>query len=153
MTRSPIASRPSEERSWPIDPRSVTVAIETWNVREKSWEVFAQCVESLKAQTYPFRQCEILVSLDRHDHREAKWIRKLLPEAKLVWLRGATYYRSKNLALQAAHGEFIVLADCDVSYEPRWLESLLAAFRPGIGSGGRLHTLPAWLPFQKLGRE
>ena len=89
-------------------------------------------MESLKAQTYPFRECEILITLDRCDQRRAEWILELLPEARLLWLRGSTYFRSKNLALRAARGEFIVLVDSDLYFEPHWLRSLLSAFQPGI---------------------
>ncbi len=118
----------------PVSPEQVTIAVEGWNAADlKSQELFETSLRSLLGQTFPLRRCEILVIVDAAlDPAQTSWIRGLLPEAHLLRLSGATYYRSKNLALESTRGDYLVFSDSDVVYEPQWLETMLAAFRPGV---------------------
>lgn len=117
-----------------VDPSSVTVAIEGWNAMDlQSRRAFEQSLASLRDQTFPIEKCEVLVVLEAESAPdEIPWIREYLPHAKIFTLPGATYYRSKNLALKAAKAEYLVFADSDVVYEPQWLGALLGSFRPGV---------------------
>jgi hypothetical protein len=112
----------------------VTLAIEGWNAEDlQSRALFERSLLSLAKQTYPVAACEVIVLMDAAEaDAQSEWVRGLWPGARVVGVPGMTYYRSKNAALREAGGEFLVLADSDVAYEPDWLESLLAAFRPGI---------------------
>jgi glycosyltransferase involved in cell wall biosynthesis len=131
MKNSPHGVKPLDSS---IRPEEVTLAIEGWNASDlDSRQVFEQSLRSLLDQTFPVRRSEVFITVDASaDPAESAWIKDLLPESQILELPGSTYYRSKNLAIESAHGEYLVFADSDLIYEPQWLESLLAAFQPGI---------------------
>jgi glycosyltransferase involved in cell wall biosynthesis len=54
-----------------------------------------------------------------------------LPTATFIRVNGATYFRSKNRAIQEAKGEALVFADSDVVYSKEWLESMLRCLENG----------------------
>jgi glycosyltransferase involved in cell wall biosynthesis len=119
---------------WPISPHEVTVAIEGWNAQDlDSRLVFERSLRSLAAQTYPLRDCQVLIIVDDSvGESEGAWIMDELPGASILRLRDATYFRSKNLAMKAAKGSVLAFADSDVRYSPPWLELLLGSFKPGV---------------------
>jgi len=136
-----VANKPEEESAarrdpakGPISPHEVTVAIEGWNAQDlHSRLIFERSLRSLAAQTYPLRDCQVLIIVDDSvAETDSAWILEELPGASILRLRDATYFRSKNLAMKAAKGEFLVFADSDVRYSPQWLELMLGCFKPGV---------------------
>jgi glycosyltransferase involved in cell wall biosynthesis len=118
----------------PIEPERVTVAVEGWNAEDlESRALFQRSIESLRRQTYPIDRCEVCILVDSGDVAgQSARVAEMLPRSRVLGVNDETYYRAKNAAMRAAHGEFLVFADSDVAYEPEWLASLLACFRPGI---------------------
>ena len=129
-----VAQSTSRDASaWPVDPGRVTLAIEGWNATNlQRRDVFHRALNSLREQTYPVPDCEILVIVDANAPEDFQWIEDALPGARILHLDGFTYYRCKNLAMRQANGDYLVLADSDVEYEPQWLEHLLGAFAPDV---------------------
>jgi glycosyltransferase involved in cell wall biosynthesis len=132
--RPKSALRGVEPSDTPIQPEQVSLAIEGWNAAElASQEIFEGSLRSLLGQTFPIQDCEILVIVDAAlEPGATSWIQDLLPKARILQLTGATYFRSKNLAIESARRAYLVFADSDVVYEPRWLASMLASLRPGV---------------------
>lgn len=114
-------------------PDKVTLAIEGWNASDlHSRQVFEQCLHSLAGQSYPVHGCQVLVILeDSIPVGEASWMTTYLPTASFVGIMAATYFRSKNRAIQEAKGEVLVFADSDVVYSKEWLESMLRCLESG----------------------
>lgn len=117
----------------PLPPERVTIAIEGWNAQDlDSRAVFERSLRSILDQTYPIHDCQILVLLDAAaTEEETAWARQRLPKAEIVRIEGATYYRSKNQAMQTATGDILVFADSDVRYSGEWLEHMLGCVRAG----------------------
>ena len=117
-----------------IPPSQVTVAVEGWNADNlESRALFVRSLQSLRQQTYPVAQCQVLVLVDATDvARQAEWIGDELPGAKIIGIASETYYRAKNASMSAARGQYLVFADSDVSYAPTWLAAMLSSFRPGV---------------------
>src|SRR5215813_3977231 len=97
---------PYNQATLSIAPAQVTVAIEGWNATDlQSGEIFERTLRSIIAQIYPIRKCELIIIMDASlDPNGYVWIQNLLPEAKIVRLTNATYYRSKNAAIESAKG-------------------------------------------------
>ena len=116
-----------------IRPEQVTLAIEGWNAHDlESRELFQRCLRSLARQVFPVDKCQVLIILDASiPEQEVAWIKAHLPNARFLRIPAATYFRSKNRALEAAEGEFLVFADSDVHYSDQWLDNLLACFSDG----------------------
>jgi len=114
-------------------PEKVTLAIEGWNARDlHSRAVFERSLQSILDQSYPVRQCQILVLIDSGaSEEETEWIRQALPQVEIVGIEGLTYYRTKNHAMTLAKGEVLVFADSDVRYVPDWLEQMLGCIQAG----------------------
>jgi glycosyltransferase involved in cell wall biosynthesis len=125
------APNPSSET--PVPPERVTVAVEGWNASDLgSQAIFDRCLTSLLAQTYPIRECEVLIIVDaRVTEDELGWITRKFPEAKLMKLSDSTYYRVKNLAIASATRDVLVFADSDVRYSEVWLVELLRCVAAG----------------------
>ena len=123
-----------DSAGWPIAPHEVTVAIEGWNAQDlHSRRVFERSLRSLTAQTYPLRECQVLVIVDdSSSEADTAWILGELPGASMLRVRDATYFRAKNRAMEAAKGSVLVFADSDVRYSPQWLHLLLGCFKPGV---------------------
>ena len=117
----------------PIPPERVILAIEGWNAQDlDSRDVFERSLGSILDQSYHVHDCQILVLLDAAASEEAAaWVRQRLPTAEILRIEGATYYRAKNRAMQAATGDVLVFADSDVRYTPDWLEHMLRC----VGAG------------------
>src|SRR3989337_1624166 len=88
-------------------PEKVTLAIEGWNAKDlNSRAVFERSLNSLLAQSYPIRRCEVMVIVDDSlPMEDVEWIRWAFPEARLVRLAASTYYRVKNRAITSALGD------------------------------------------------
>ena len=116
-----------------ISPEKVTLAIEGWNASDlNSRQVFEKCLQSLAGQSYPVHGCQVLViAEDGIPAGEASWMTTYLPTATFVGVNAATYYRSKNRAIQEAKGEVLVFADSDVEYSEDWLKLLLLCLEAG----------------------
>lgn len=122
----------SEPVAWPIEPHEVTVGIEGFNAADlDSRLLFERTLASLKAQTYPLEECEILVTVDPETVGDLDTLRRLLPSATFLSIPQVTYYESKNLIAQHAGGRYVVFLDSDIEYSPNTLESLLAAISQG----------------------
>ncbi|MEE9216378.1 MAG: glycosyltransferase [Anaerolineales bacterium] len=113
-----------------IAPTQVTLAIEAWNARDlDDDDLFKRSLRSLANQDYPIDQCQILVIVDASvRERDLEWILRDLPTATFIRFPNATYFRSKNRALDAATGAIVVFADSDVRYTPEWLQRILDTF-------------------------
>jgi len=62
--QAPSSNQPSTQR-WPIPPQQVTLAMEGWNDQDLGdRDQFVRSLESLREQTYPLLEAEILVILD-----------------------------------------------------------------------------------------
>lgn len=117
-----------------IDPRDVTIAVEGWNAANvEDRHAFEACLESLKSQTFATDRARVLVILDAQSGPgEVGWIQQSWPQAEIVMIDQATYYRTKNRALQAADTPYLVLADSDMVYHPAWLAEMFRSLKPGI---------------------
>lgn len=119
-----------QNRETQIAPNRVTLALEAWNARDLDRDdLFKRSLHSLANQDYPIDQCQILVMVDSSiREKDLEWILKYLPTATFLRIPNATYYRSKNRALDSATCEIVVFADSDVRYAPDWLQMILATF-------------------------
>jgi len=130
-----VRDRPDEmsDGAETIPPEKITLAIEGWNAKDlNSHAVFERSLNSLLSQTFPIRQCEVMVIVDDSlPMEDVEWIQRAFPEARMVRLAASTYYRVKNLAITSASGDVLVFADSDVRYAPGWLEALLKCVEAG----------------------
>ena len=102
---------------------AISVVIVNWNGAEH----LPVCLNSLRAQT--FRDFEIIL-VDNHSHDESlSLIARDYADVKVIALReNRGFAGGSNAGIRAAHGSMIVLLNNDTAAEPRWLESIVAAF-------------------------
>jgi hypothetical protein len=121
-------AHPERQEAAIIPPGQVTIGIELWNAAQaNAFGLFQSTVRTLWAQHYAFGACEHLVAVSDDGWDDAR-IRAVLPRARILRLRGLTYYSGKNALLREAGGEYVVLTDSDMRYAPGWLGAMLAAF-------------------------
>lgn len=101
-------------------------------------DAIEKCVRSLRKQT--FNRFEIVCVDDGSSDRTYAIMRRLLSEG-LVQSIGRLQLRGSksagvNLAARMAHGDIFIVVDCDCSFEPDAIETLLRPFAedPSIGA-------------------
>lgn len=109
---------------------SVSVIIPNWN----GLAHLPACLASLGAQTY--RDFEIVVADNASTDGSREWIAREHPEVRLIALDGNYGFAGAcNAGLRAARGEIVSLLNNDTEADPRWLETIAAAFEhhPEVG--------------------
>ncbi len=95
----------------------------------------AACLANLKRQT--LAPVEILI-VDGHSHDGTVPIAKAFG-VRVFFEDYGTRAGAGQIGIENAVGEFVAFTDADCLPEPRWLETLVAGFSPGIvGVGGRI---------------
>ena len=112
---------------------SITIGIEAWNAGDlKTRWLFEACFNSLKAQTFPLQDCELILVIDAKTTSEDEgWLTGMLPATRVLRLPKMTYFRAKNAIMRAASGEYILFADSDMTYEAKWLKTLVSCLEDG----------------------
>lgn len=105
----------------------VTVIVPTYKPGSYLWE----CLYSLKNQTFPKDDYEVIVVLNGCDNPWKSEIKKYFVEGQLdnfhlIHTLVAGVSNARNLALDAATGEFIAFIDDDDFVSPSYLEELYA---------------------------
>ena len=102
---------------------AISVVLVNWNGAQH----LPACLNSLRAQTVS--DFEIIL-VDNHSHDESLNLVALdYPEVQVMALKeNRGFAGGSNVGLRAAHGSLIVLLNNDTEADPRWLESIAAAF-------------------------
>ena len=99
-------------------------------VRNRSGVRLASCLASLRAQTLPERDVEILISDFGSDADHAASLRALCVNYDCIYVRTDTrtlWNRSRaiNLAVQRASGAYVLATDVDMLFAPNFLETVM----------------------------
>lgn len=129
-------------RSTPTMRERITVSVVICAYADDRWNDLLAAIESVRAQDVA---PEIVVVID-HNQALAARVRAAVPDLRVVenscvpGLSGA-----RNAGIAAASGEIIAFLDDDAVADPRWLGTLLCAYRDPavVGVGGAV--LPLWL--------
>jgi glycosyltransferase involved in cell wall biosynthesis len=137
----------------------VTAAVCTYN----RYDTLAKAIASVRGQTLPEGDFEILVIDNSPDHARSRVVSEgYLQIPNLHWVVEKTpgLSNARNVATRLAQAPVIAFMDDDAIAAPNWLEALLATFE-AFGDaahvvGGRVDPLwgtprPAWLPDSLLG--
>lgn len=137
----------------------ITAAICTYD----RYELLAKAIASLRRQTLPVTDFEILVVDNSPNHARSKEMSSAFLEiANLQWVIEKTpgLSNARNVATSLAKNPVIAFMDDDAIAAPNWLEALLAAFAEFKDEaqvvGGRVEPIweipqPAWLHNDLLG--
>lgn len=92
-----------------------------------------ETVQSVADQTYNLGQVEII--LTGSQQQAARWRVALADERRFFAVKiigaDAHYYRLKNLAAEAAHGDILAFTDSDALPESGWLEAIVRGIEGG----------------------
>ncbi|MDP8214247.1 MAG: glycosyltransferase family 2 protein [Candidatus Euphemobacter frigidus] len=109
----------------------VSVIVLTCNGREH----LEECLNALKAQTYPRR--EVILVINGSEDGSAEFVRERFGDfARIIELpENIGYTGGNNAGLRDARGEYIALLNDDTRVDPSWLEAMVEALRdrPGYG--------------------
>ena len=105
-----------------------SIVIETENLESASQRRLLEALESLAQQTISPKRARqvVLINSGLIEPSVAEAIHTRFPWV-IIHTAGepVDYYAAKGLGVALTTGEVIVFFDCDVHYEPRWLESIL----------------------------
>jgi len=110
---------------------SFSIIIESENLAVADSAVLFRALDSLFSQTIPVSRANeaILVNSGRIPADVEQEISERYPSLRLHTMdSGTTYYQAKQGPVSLTTGEVIVFCDCDCSYAPAWLESLLRPY-------------------------
>jgi GT2 family glycosyltransferase len=98
----------------------------------------ADCLSSLRAQTYPADRREVIVVDNASPEDPTPAVRQYYPDAHVI--RNPTnvgFAVGNNIGAKAATGEYVVFLNDDTRVHPQWLEELVdTAVRRGAASVG-----------------
>jgi len=119
---------------------SVSVVISVYSV-DRANDV-ADCIASVKKQTYPAK--EIVVVLDPDDSLLAFYKERLDSDVKLVVSGSFGLSAARNMGIKNSSAEIIAFIDDDAVADSNWLKHLVSNFDDSsvIGVGGRI--IPVW---------
>ena len=101
----------------------------------------ADCLSSLRAQTYPGEQIEILVVDNESPVDPAPLVEQYYPGARVVRVgKNAGFSGGNNVGARAATGEYLVFLNDDTRVHPDWLRELVetAQRRRAASVGSRI---------------
>ena len=103
----------------------VSVIVPTYKPKGYLWE----CLDSLKTQTFPVEDYEVIIVLNGCDEPWKMWIRNYLKDKpcgnfRLIHTLKAGVSNARNLALDIATGEYIAFVDDDDFVSPSYIEEL-----------------------------
>lgn len=94
----------------------------------RSHETIAACLATLRGQTY--RAFETIVVDSSPDERCAAIVRQHFPEVRFLHHTTRLLpHAARNRGAALARGRLLIFTDPDVSFEARWLESLVRSYR------------------------
>jgi glycosyltransferase involved in cell wall biosynthesis len=126
-TRSGSGGRAAAGQAIEVPPVSVVVAA----YAEEA--VIAQRVANLRALDYPDHRLEVIVACDGSPDDTAARARAAGADLVLELPRGGKI-RAQDAAVQRARGDLVAFSDANVTWEPRALTRLVAAFEdPRVG--------------------
>ncbi len=91
--------------------------------------LLVNCLQAIRAQTYPQLLREVLVVLNEESERPLDTI--LAAGERVLWEPNYYSYSARNMGIVNATGEFIALTDSDTAPTPDWLEEGVRAIRAG----------------------
>lgn len=149
----PIRS-PSFRAAIPILTNVFTALLECWGMDELPFVTLAMpsyneelyieaCLRSLLDQSYPRDRMEILVTDGGSQDKTREIVARIATADSRIRLLDNSKHRlqsyGKNLAIQEAKGEFILIADVHAEYRNDYIEQLVNTFlRTGADSAGGL---------------
>lgn len=119
----------------------ISVIVAAFNDREN----LLRCLESLREQTQPVDQREVIVVDDGSTDGASEVVCERFPEVRLLRQENAGPDAARNAGVRAARGEILAFIDSDCTAPPGWLEALQHSLAIGDCSivGGRiLHPGP-----------
>ena len=119
----------------------ISVIIATFDDREN----LLRCLESLRRQSQPGDQREVIVVDDGSTDGTAEAVYERFPEVRLLRQKNAGPDAARNTGVRAARGDILAFIDSDCTAPPAWLETLQKALDTSACSvvGGRiLHRGP-----------
>jgi glycosyltransferase involved in cell wall biosynthesis len=127
------------------------------------YDLLPKAIESLKAQTLPAAQFQIIVVDNSPDHaRSDEFAERYCAIPNLTWVieKRPGLSNARNVGTERAASPVVAFMDDDAIATPTWLETLVAAFgnfgSAAEAAGGRVMPIwgsprPAWLPDELLG--
>jgi GT2 family glycosyltransferase len=114
----------------PQPPRSVAVAVLSWNGRQH----LETCLQALAVQEDPGVPWEILVLDNGSSDGTAAWLRRVHPEVRLIRSEvNLGFCAGNNLLMREAVADAVALLNNDTRPEPAWLRGLVAALSAASG--------------------
>jgi glycosyltransferase involved in cell wall biosynthesis len=111
--------------------RSISVVIETINEASGPKLDLDDVLSALSAQTYAKDKVEIIVVIDRGDHRLIDRVRTRWPDVVVLEIDEPTYFSMKTHGAGAAAGDIIAFLDSDCVPVDGWLERIAARIEAG----------------------
>jgi glycosyltransferase involved in cell wall biosynthesis len=101
------------------------------------------CLDALQKQSYPHDRFEVIVSDNGSTDNSLELLRMQYPWVKtLENKKNLGFTTGNNVAIRAAHGEYIVLLNNDTAPQPDWLEEMVKVADDNPQAGivtGHLH--------------
>lgn len=119
-------------------PPFVSVIVVNYNGRR----LLADCLHSLRRQTYPRHRFEIVVVDNASTDGSAEFLQQRFPDVRLVRLsRNTGFAGGNNAGFTVARGEWIALLNNDAVAEPGWLAASVNAGTPADIGGVAGHIV------------
>lgn len=92
-----------------------------------------ECLDSLRNQTLPQEDYEVIVILNGEREPYEMFLRKAMPgNGRLLYSPVASACSSRNMGIDNARGEYLCFIDDDDKVSPTYLEELLKVARPEV---------------------
>lgn len=128
--------------------RHVQVSVVVESKNEAHFADRIPIIETLRAQTFPLQQVELIVA---GDDRAVQRLREAsaglgLGGFKGVKVEDGTYHGLKDAGARAASGEIVVFLDWDIVAHPRWIETAVEAIYGGADALSGMAIFRGWGP-------
>jgi GT2 family glycosyltransferase len=118
---------------------------------EDRWDLIADAIKSLKAQT--FQPLEIILVID-HNKKLYERVSAVFSDINVIENQGKRGLSgARNTGIKAAKGEILAFIDEDATASPTWLSNLVKAYsnKKVLGTGGLINPnwsdgIPRWFP-------
>ena len=117
--------------------RKVLVSVIVPTLNEEKWVV--KCVNSIKNQTIPKTEYEIIVVDSSSDDKTVKKAKKVADRVKVC--KRISGGHGKNVGAKMARGRYLAFVDADTLVSKTWLEGVIEGLQRGVGVTGPFETI------------